>query len=467
MIGLLASAAAGRVAGLAAGLFMGTLYLAYRVEIWLATDALLLASVAGALYGCYRGLIARRGLPKLGWYTLMHLFLAVGFLTKNVVAWIVPVLALLAFAAWERRWHEVLAWELYAGLALQAAAVLPWVMAVAAEADGASYLRIFFVNNLLGRFAPMEGVGYAESHPGWPGKYVVELPLYLLPWTLVMAAAVAKAWKATREDVPAGDTATVRERGGWRFAVAAVVPALVLLSASSTMRDVYAGVLMPGFAVLGGLWVNRAVAAPERFDRAMARATLVLVGAVAVVLPAATLVTASRVAAAVPALPLAVLIVLWAVVLVLATRGWRTLGDGRLAASLAITFAVWVGTWLAVTPALFPVINRSQDLSPVADAARAATAKHPVVLWHPDETIIGVLDFYANLTPPRVTNADELQVRLAGTPDLRVLTDVSRDRGKERRLAHLGQEFGLTVERRIDLPSPLGRSYAILSLPGR
>jgi hypothetical protein len=82
-------------------------------------------------------------------------------------------------------------------------------------------------------------------------------------------------------------------------------------------------------------------------------------------------------------------------------------------------------------------------------------------------TFIGVLDFYADVTPPRVTDTVELLRRLAGTPDLRVLTDVSTDRGKERRIADLGQQFGLTVERRIDLPAPLGRSYAILSLPRR
>jgi 4-amino-4-deoxy-L-arabinose transferase len=198
LVGLLANAAAGRVAALAAGLLMGTLYLAYRIEIWIATDALLMASVAGALFACYRGLMARRGWPKLGWYSLMHLFLAVGFLTKNVVAWIVPGLALLAFIAWERRWRELLAWELYAGFALQLAAALPWVLAVAAEPNGASYLRAFFVNNLFGRFAPLEGVGYSESHRGWLGKYLVELPIYVLPWTFVMIAAVVKAWRACR-----------------------------------------------------------------------------------------------------------------------------------------------------------------------------------------------------------------------------------------------------------------------------
>src|SRR5664280_1585944 len=122
LVGALAAAAAGRAAALAAGVAIGTLYLAYRVEIWVATDALLIFSVAGALLGCYRGLAAARGWRKLGWYALMHAFLAAGFLTKNVVAWIVPALALLAFVAWERRWRELLAWELWAGLAIQAAA---------------------------------------------------------------------------------------------------------------------------------------------------------------------------------------------------------------------------------------------------------------------------------------------------------------------------------------------------------
>jgi 4-amino-4-deoxy-L-arabinose transferase-like glycosyltransferase len=467
LVGLLASTAAGRIAGLAAGLLMGTLYLAYRVEIWIATDALLMASVAGALFGCYRGLSSRRGLPKLGWYTVMHLFLAVGFLTKNVVAWIVPGLALLAFIVWEKRWRELLAWELYAGLVLQAAAILPWVLAVAAESDGTKYLRIFFVNNLLGRFTPMEGVGYSESHRGWPGKYLVELPIYLLPWTLVMVAAVARAWRAVRGRVAAGDTVAARERGAWRFAIAAVVPALALLSASTTMRDVYAGVLMPGFALLGGLWVHGALLAPRSFDRAMVRGTVVLLAAVAVLLPGVALVTIVHAGGPPPTLSLFILLVTALAALLLAIGGWRALRGDRLAPALAVGVAVWVVTLLGVAPALFPVINRSQNLSPVAEAASTVAAEHPVVLWQPDETIIGTLDLYASLTPPCVFAREELRQRLAGTPDLRVLTEVSASRGKERRLTDLGREFGLEVQRRIDLPAPLGRKYAILALPGR
>jgi 4-amino-4-deoxy-L-arabinose transferase-like glycosyltransferase len=467
LVGLLARSAAGRAAALAAGLLMGTFYLAYRVEIWIATDALLMASVAGSLVGCYRGLTARRGAPKLAWYTVMHLFLAVGFLTKNVVAWIVPGLALLVFVAWERRWRELLAWELYAGLALQAAAVIPWVLAVAAEPDGARYLRIFFVDNLLGRFTPIEGVGYTEGHRGWPGKYLVEMPVYLLPWTFAIAAAVAAAWREVRRGGADGDASAARERGAWRFAAAAIVPALALLSASTTMRDVYACVLMPGFALLGGLWVERSLAHPARLDRAMIRATLVLLAAVAVLLPAAAVATAWRAPGRPAALPLLILLAASLAALALLAGAWRAALGGRIGAAMGTAVAAWVVSLLGVAPVLFPVINRSQDLAPVARAAEAVAAHHPIVLWRPDETIIATLDLDADLTPACVFTPDELRARLADTPDVRVLTEVSTSRGKERRAADLGREFGLDVEQRIDRPAPQGRRYAILALPGR
>ena len=253
LVGFLARAAAGQVAALGAGLLMGTFYLAYRVEIWIATDALLMMSVAGALLGCYRGLTARRGWPKLAWYTVMHAFLAAGFLAKNAVAWMVPALALFAFVVWERRWRELVAWELLAPLAVQAAAIVPWVAAVAARPEGAGFLKAFFFNNLVGRFTEVPGVGYARSHPGSPGTYLLQLPVLVLPWSFLVVAAAAAAWRRSS----GGD-----RRSAWRFAVVSIVPGLLVLSAAATARDIYAAVVMPGFALLGGLSAHEAVGTP-------------------------------------------------------------------------------------------------------------------------------------------------------------------------------------------------------------
>ncbi len=465
LVGALAAAAAGRAAALAAGVAMGTLYLAYRVEIWVATDALLMLSVAGALLGCYRGLAARRGWPKLGWYALMHAFLAAGFLTKNVVAWIVPALALLVFVAWERRWRELLAWELWAGVAIQAAAVLPWVLAVGARPAGAAYLKAFFVNNLFGRFTAMEGVGYTQSHPGWPGAYLVEMPVYLLPWTFLMAAAVAEAWRAVRSPVVAGNAGAASERAAWRFATAAIVPGLVVLSAAATMRDIYAAVLMPPFALLGGLWTARALAAPGRFDRAMVRATGVLIGAVALLLPPALLVAVLRLKA--PAPPLAVLVLAagWLAAVALSVRSWRAARRGRIGWFLASAVAAWVVAWSCWAPLVFPVIDRAQDIAPVARAAAVVAAEHPIALWRPDETIIGVMDLVASLTPPRVTTLEGLHRLQEKTPGLRLVAEATPSKGKSRALAELEAASGFTVQQRIELPRPGGRTYVILAPP--
>ena len=86
----------------------------------------------------------------------MHLGLAAGFLSKSAAGWMVPVLALLTLIVWERRWRELLRWELYAGVVLECALILTWVWFVYAGDDGPAHLKIFFWNNLVGRFTHVE-----------------------------------------------------------------------------------------------------------------------------------------------------------------------------------------------------------------------------------------------------------------------------------------------------------------------
>ena len=453
LVGLLARAAAGRVAALGAGLLMGTFYLAYRVEIWIATDALLMMSVAGALLGCYRGLMAERGWPKLGWYTFMHAFLAVGFLTKNVVAWMVPALTLVAFVAWERRWSEFVAWELFAPLSVQGAAILPWVTAVAARPEGTSFLNAFFFNNLVGRFTEVPGVGYARSHPGSPATYLLQLPILLLPWSFLIVSAAAAAWRGSRVGA---------RRSAWSFAAAAIVPGLVVLSAAATARDIYAALVMPGFALLGGLWAEGALSAPGRLDRAMAKATSVLLGAAAGLLPPALLLAVLHLKAPAPAAPVTVLIAGWAAATYLAARSWLAARGGSLESVLTRAVACWVVVWSCWAPPVFPLIDRAQDLGPVVRAAKSVAGDHPLALWQPDETIIAAMDFEAGLTPPRIAGVGELRQRLSVSPDLRLVAEATRAKSKEAGLTLLQERLGLTVQRRIDLPAPGGRSYVIL-----
>src|SRR5271163_3515733 len=155
-VGLLAARSAGRFAGMVGAAAVSTFLLSYQVAIWLATDAPLLAAVSIALLGAYRGFYAAHTRERLQGYLWMHAALGLGFLCKSAVAWMVPALAILCLVVWERRWRELLRWELYLGLLLQAAIIGTWIGFVYLGADGAAHLKVFFWNNLVGRFARVD-----------------------------------------------------------------------------------------------------------------------------------------------------------------------------------------------------------------------------------------------------------------------------------------------------------------------
>lgn len=465
LVAALARSCRGPVAGLAAGLLFGTTYLSFRVGVWLATDAPLMLAVAGALLGCLRGLEARRGVPKLAWYALMHVFLGCGFLTKNVLAFVVPALAWLTVVVWERRWRELRAWELLAPTVIEVAMISPWLAAVAGEPDGAAYLTVFFRNNIVGRFTPIEGVGFTESHPGWAGKYLVEMPIYLFPWTLLMVAAGVAAWRACRT----GDGASKAPYGGsptgWRFAVGGVVPPLLLLSAAASMRDVYAGILMPGFALLGGLWAAQALERPTRLDLAMTRATAGLFLLLCVALLPLVIVAGSRFGAGAPGSVIKATTLAALAGTLLATVAWRQAKQGLIVESLAAAALIAVLGVPALAPLVVPLVNRAQNLRPVAVMARDCAGARPLALWQPDETIVAVTDFELGLTPPTVRTEEAAAASLVERPGLVMLARLDTRPRRAEASSATWARLGLVEMARTELPQPGGRTYVLLGRP--
>jgi 4-amino-4-deoxy-L-arabinose transferase len=243
---------------LATGALFATSALLYQVQIWLDTDALLLAGVCLALAGMHAGLTATTHTSRWRAYLAMHAGLTLAFFGKNFAAWLVPVLAFLCFIAWERRWRELLRWEFWLGALLPLACIAAWVLSVAAQVDGARSLRVLFWNNLVGRVLPVAAEArydYAGGHPNWPGRYFLELPLYLLPWTAIALYALRAAWRGAR--------APGAGRAAWRFALCAALPGLLLLSFAATGRSIYAAPCLIGFVLLIALWMADVAAQPE------------------------------------------------------------------------------------------------------------------------------------------------------------------------------------------------------------
>jgi 4-amino-4-deoxy-L-arabinose transferase-like glycosyltransferase len=374
------------IAAVTAALVAMSALTAYRVSIWLASDACLLGACALALLGAWRGYRSPPGAAKAAGYALMHLGAAIGFMAKSAPGWVVPGLALLALIIWERRWAELRRWELYAGFALQALIIGPWLLAVARAAHGDDALRTLFWHNVVGRFtrvAAPHALDYTSGHPNFAGKYLFELPAYLLPWTLVVAAALAHAWRRAREPHLAGTR--------WRFALAASLPFLALLSLAATARDIYAAPALLGFGLLAGLWMQDAKATPLPLDRAAVRLTRWLVTLIAWGLAAALAVLAAAGAGSPPACLAAALAVLAAAhaAMVFGARAQR---GGDLPQSLGWAYGGYAAAVCLAALAALPIVDRWQDLPALARCIHADTAHESLALLDPDETTIAMLD---------------------------------------------------------------------------
>jgi 4-amino-4-deoxy-L-arabinose transferase-like glycosyltransferase len=474
-VGLLAQRAAGPLAGAVGAAAISTFLLSYQVAIWLATDAPLLAAVSLALLGAYRGFYAADTRERLRGYLLMHAALGVGFLCKSAVAWMVPATALLSLAIWERRWRELGRWELYLGAALQAAMIGAWIWFVYAGQDGAAHLKVFFWNNLVGRFTRIDApdeLQYAAAHRNSPGKYFLELPLYLAPWTLLVIAALRRAWRQRKSAFDAYRPV--------RFALAASVPALALLSLAATARNIYLAPALPGIALLVGWWARESIAKPDRWDLGALRATcgLLLLG----VLAFAAALSVIGADAWHTMSSHAQFVIISAVGLALAAsltlRAWHAdLAEEAPRLRHALWSLLLAYCVLLVAPAsqVYAQVDTWQDLGSMARAIRRDAADQPLILFAPDETTRAIIDMYTRtavaLIPGPVDSAAVARLSAAAAAEPHSLIVVQLPRSNSARSPPPDSELPwlraahLKLARVYSLPH--GRRYALLdSAPG-
>jgi 4-amino-4-deoxy-L-arabinose transferase-like glycosyltransferase len=403
---LLAAGPGARDAAFVTALVFASGMLACQVQVWLGTDALLLAGVCLALEGMHAGLSAASAgasaqRRRLGGYLRMHVGLALAFFAKGFAGWLVPVLALLCFAAWERRWRELLRWELLAGGVLLAAAIMAWVSAVAAQPDGAHSLRVLFRDNIVGRALPIadaSGENYSNGHPNWPGKYLLDLPVCLFPWTFLAFSALPSAWRTMRGTGGSSDAATRTAR---RFAVCATLPGLVFLSLAATARSIYVAPCLPGFALLTGLWIGGAGDTDAKRRPWSVLATRCAIALSALVVIALTLALQWTVERSSPAIFLASLI-----------AGMLALGWAVSAREVPALAAAWCLLLAIGTLSLLRAVDRTQDIAALAKHVAGSAGPEPVVFWNPDETTLAWAQLYL---PGKSWSAiDEADVDAAG-----------------------------------------------------
>jgi 4-amino-4-deoxy-L-arabinose transferase-like glycosyltransferase len=384
-IGALAFIMSDGAAAIIAALVTATTIIVFRVTVWLAPDACLLAGCAVSLLGAYIGYTSPAGRRKLLGYCLMHAGAAMGFMAKSAPGWMGPALALGTIIAWERRWSELARWELYAGFIIQGLIIGPWIWAITRTAHGSEALLALFWHNVVGRFTKISAptaLDYSTGHKNTPGKYFIELPVYLLPWTLLVIAALRRTWSKVRGTGP--------DATAWRFAVGASLPFLAVLSIAATARDIYSAPALLGLGILVALWLSEAQLAPTRFDMWGIRWTRWLVTLIALVFAAFPAGLAMMDFEPRYALAAAVVLTVSLGTMYLSAEAQKR---GNLRGSFGWTYTSYVAAVCVMALATFPTIDRWQDLSKLARDIHRDSQHSQLALLDPDETTIAMLDY--------------------------------------------------------------------------
>lgn len=346
---------------------------------------------------------AFEGGPALGrWWLAAYAAAALALLTKGPVGVAVPLLVSAAYGVARRRQAHKGGWWHLAGVALFAGLVAAWLVP-ACISGGQAYAHDLLFQQTAGR------IGEGAAHANWAYFYLLQFPIYALPWTLLLVGALVWAVRMRRD--PAALLGAV-----WVLAV------LIFFSLFSGKRERYLLPLMPGVGLLCARYVVgviRGEHAPLRWHHGLWRATFALICLSAVgagmevrdfaenpevLAELKTLVTPGAIAAA-AATGIAVLIVsaygLWL------PRG--AAGEARRV--LAVVAAVVVIS-LCLDLAATPILNQFRSGGELVRRAGASLADAEEVYLYQDD-FNGTLNLFTRrLHMPELKDAQELKAVL-------------------------------------------------------
>ena len=169
------------------------------------------------------------------WMLAAWAALALALLSKGLIGLVLPGAALFLYILIERDWRLPGRLRLVAGITLLLALTLPWFVAVSLA--NPEFFRFFFIHEHFERFLTKQHGRYEP-----PYYFIPVLLAGMLPWTLTLIDALARAWKRDPQQ-----RFQVRR---FLFLWAAVV--FVFFSASNSKLLPYILPMFPALALLIG-----------------------------------------------------------------------------------------------------------------------------------------------------------------------------------------------------------------------
>jgi len=255
----------GAQAGLLAAATFLTCAEVFAIGVFCVLDSVFSLFTTATVLTFYAAWMEKTSAEKYRFLALSGLFCGLAFLTKGLLAFVLPALVIIPFAVWERRWTKLPA-LLWMSLIAAILVALPWCLAIRSrEID---FWHYFFWEEHIGRFISPNRSQHRA--PFW--LFIPVLAGGALPWTVVFPLVVAGFKKTLLKDPLL------------RFLLCWLIFPFLFFSACRGKLGTYILPCFPAVAILTAVGLLRYLAAgrTEALSKNLRNCAIVLLGVAAV-----------------------------------------------------------------------------------------------------------------------------------------------------------------------------------------
>ena len=322
-------------------------------------------------------LLAYQGILKKG-YPLFWLCLAGAFLIKGFIGLALPGLAVMLFVLWQRDFAVIKRAWVIPGILVVIAVIAAWGV-VLYQRGGTAFLYTFFLYNNLGRFLNVGGI-YNGGHVQPFYHYLGVIFSDGLPWSLILLPALVFLKRPDER---------LRIFYCWFFG------GLILLSLSSTKRNLYFLPMYPALAAMVAVWIERtAIQGASLWERRWLFGVATMVGLAGLGLPVAYV----KIGGSWPAA-----IFMFLLSMVLLWGFFRSL-PFTLSERIVCSWAVLIIAWSTL---IFPQLDTLKTYKPFFREAGRIAGKDTVIGYNLNETMQAFSPFYGGFPVENISDRNQ------------------------------------------------------------